>query len=157
MNYSMPGSPVLQYLPEFAKIYVHWVRVTACLLHDSYEGPIVWSDQIRSDQSISRVSLFTTSWITAHQASLSITNSRSLLRLMSIESVMPSSHLILCRPLLLLPPVPPNIRVLSNESTLRMRRPKYWSFSFPLPSSSWGVLCIHQSCSIWWSLGLRTR
>ena len=86
--------------------------------------------QIRSDQSLSRVRLFETPWITAHQAFLSITNSRSSLRLKSIESVMPSSHLILCRPLLLLPPIPPSIRVFSNESTLRTRWPKYWSFSF---------------------------
>ena len=71
-----------------------------------------------------------TPWIAAHQASLSITNSRSSLRLTSIESVMPSSHLILCRPLLLLPPIPPSVRVFSNESTRRMRWPKYWSFSF---------------------------
>ena len=88
----------------------------------------IWSDQMRSDQSLSR-QLFATPWITARQASLSITNSRSSLRLMSIESVMPSSHLILCRPLLL-PPIPPSIWVFSNESTLRMRWPKYWSFSF---------------------------
>ena len=67
--------------------------------------------------------------ISAHQASLSVTNSRSSPRLTSIESVMPSSHLILCRPLLLLPPIPPSIRVFSNESTLHMRWPKYWSFS----------------------------
>ena len=73
---------------------------------------------------------FATLWITAHQASLSITNSRRSLRFMSIESVMPSSHLILGHPLLLLPPIPPSIRVFSNESTLRMRWPKYWSFSF---------------------------
>ena len=83
---------------------------------------------IRSDQSLSRVQLFATPWIAAHQASLSITNSRSSLRLMSIESVMPSSHFILRRPLLLLPPIPPSIRVFSSESTLRMRWPKYWSF-----------------------------
>ena len=68
-------------------------------------------------------------WITACQVSLSITNSQSSLKLTSIESVMPSSHLILCHPLLLLPPIPPNIRVFSNESTLHMRWPKYWSFS----------------------------
>ena len=73
--------------------------------------------------------------ITACQASLSITNSRSSLRLMSINLVMPSSHLILCRSLLLLPPIPPSIRVFSNESTLRMRWPKYWSFSFSIISS----------------------
>ena len=81
--------------------------------------------QFRSVQSLSCVQLFATPWITARQASLSITNSWSLLRLMSIESVMPSNHLILCRPLLLLPPVPPSIRVFSNESALCLRRPKY--------------------------------
>ena len=80
--------------------------------------------QFSSVQSLSRVGLFVTQWIAAHQASLSITNSRSSLRLMSIESVMPSSHLILCRPLLLLPPIPPSIRVFSTESTLLMRWPK---------------------------------
>ena len=90
----------------------------------------VKSDQIRSDQSLSHVWLFATPWIAARQASLSITNSRSSLRLTSIESAMPSSHLILFHPLLLLPPIPPSIRVFSNESTLRMRWPKYWSFSF---------------------------
>ena len=85
-----------------------------------------------SVQSLSRVQLFATPWIAARQASLSITNSWSSLRLMSIESVMPSSHLILCRPLLLPPPIPPSIRVFSNESTLRMRCPKYWSCSFSI-------------------------
>ena len=89
-------------------------------------------DQITSDQSLSCVRFFATPWISARQAFLSITNSRSSLRLTSIESVMPFSHLILCRPLLLLPPIPPSIRVLSNESTLRMRWPKYWSFSFSI-------------------------
>ena len=84
-----------------------------------------------SGQSLSRVQLFATPWITARQASLSITNSRSSLRLRSIESVMPSSHLILCHPLFL-PPIPPSIRVFSNESTLPMRCPKYWSFSFSI-------------------------
>ena len=93
------------------------------------------SVQFSSVQSLIRVQLFATPWIAACQPSLSITNSRSSLRLTSIESVMPSSHLILCRPLLLLPPIPPSIRVFSNESTLRMRWPKYWSFSFSiLPS-----------------------
>ena len=91
-----------------------------------------YTDQIRSDQSLNHVRLFATPWITARQASLSITNSRSSLRLMSIESVIPSSHLILCRPLLLLPPIPPSIRVFSNESTFHMRWPKYWSFSFSI-------------------------
>ena len=88
--------------------------------------------QINSVQSLSPVWLSATPWITAHQASLSITNSRSLLKLMSIELVMPSNHLILCRPLLLLPPIPPSIRVFSNESTLPMRWTKYWSFSFSI-------------------------
>ena len=87
---------------------------------------------ISSVQSLSRVQLFATPWIAACQASLSITNSRSSLRLTSIESVMPSSHLILCRPLLLLPPIPPSIRVFYNESILHMRWPKYWSFSFSI-------------------------
>ena len=89
-------------------------------------------DSVQFSSVLSRVRLFATPWIAARQASLSITNSRSSLRLMSIESVMPSSHLILCRPLLLLPPVPPSIRVFSNESTLHMRWPKYWSFSFSI-------------------------
>ena len=87
---------------------------------------------LSSVQLLSCVRFFATSWITAHQASLSINNSRSSFRLTSIESVMPSSHLILCRPLLLLPPIPPSIRVFSNESTLHMRWPKYWSFSFSI-------------------------
>ena len=81
-------------------------------------------------QSLSRVRLFATPWIAARQAFLSITNCRSSPKLMSLESVMPSNHLILCCPHLLLPPVPPSIRVFSNESTLCMRWPKYWSFSF---------------------------
>ena len=85
-----------------------------------------------SVQSLSRVRLFVIPWIAACQASLSITISPSSLKLMSIESVMPSSHLILCRPLLLLPPIPPSIRVSSDESTLHMRWPKYWSFSFSI-------------------------
>ena len=86
---------------------------------------------ISSVQSLSRVRLFATPWVTAHQASLSITNSQSLPKFMSIESVMPSNHLILCCPLLLLPPIPPSIRVFS-KSTLCMRWPKYWSFSFSI-------------------------
>ena len=81
--------------------------------------------QFSSAQSLSRVWLFVTPWIAARQASLSITNSQSSLRLTSIESVMPSNHLIFCRPLRLLPPIPPSIRVFSNKSTLRMRWPKY--------------------------------
>ena len=91
---------------------------------------------ISSVQLLSCVRLFATPWNVARQASLSITNSRSLLKLMSIESVMPSNHLIFCRPLLLSPSTFPNIRVFSNESTLHMRWPKYWSFSFSISPSN---------------------
>ena len=90
------------------------------------------SVQFGSVQSLSHVPLFATPWIAACQASLSITISRSSLRLTSIDLVMPSSHLILYHPLFLLPPIPPSIRVFSNESTLRMRWPKYWTFSFSI-------------------------
>ena len=88
--------------------------------------------QFNSVQSLSHVQLFVTPWTAAHQASLSITNHQSLLKLMSLESVMPSNHLILCCPLLLPPSIFPTIRVFSNESALRMRWPKYWSFSFSI-------------------------
>ena len=105
-----------------------------------------------SVQLLSRVRLFATPWTAGCQASLSITKSRSSLRLTSIESVMPSSHLILCRPPLLLPPIPPSIRVFSNESVLPMRWPKYWSFSFSISPSKeiqdWSPL----ECSGWISL-----
>ena len=89
-----------------------------------------------SFQSLSHVRLFATPWITARQASLSITSSWSSLRLMSIESVMPYSHFILCRPLLLLPPIPPSIRVFFNEWMLCMSWPKYWSFSLSISPSN---------------------
>ena len=90
---------------------------------------------------LSRVQLFAVLWTAARQASLSITNSWSLLRLMCIESVMPSNHLVLCHPLLLLPSIFPSIRVFSNESVLRIRWPKYWSFSFSIsPSSEYSAL-----------------
>ena len=92
-------------------------------------------------QSLSRVQLFATPWTAAHQASLSITNSRSLLKLMSIESVMPSNHLVLCHPLLLLPSVFPSIRVFSNQSALCIKWLKYWSFSFSIsPSNEYSEL-----------------
>ena len=93
------------------------------------------SVQFCSVQSLSRVRLSETPWTAARQASLSITNSQSSPKLMSIKSVMPSSHLILWRPLLLLPPIPLSIRVFSNESALRMRWPKYWSFTFSISPS----------------------
>ena len=99
-------------------------------IDEEVKGP-----QFSSVQSLSHVQLFVTPWTAAHQVSLAITNSWSLLKLMSIESVMPSSHLICC-PLLLLPPIPPSIRVFSNESTLCMRWPKYWSFSFNISASN---------------------
>ena len=89
-----------------------------------------------SVQLLSRVWLFATPWTTARQASLSITNSRSSLKLISIKSVMPSSHLILCCPFLLLPLIPPSIKVFSNESTLLMRWPKYWIFSYSISLSN---------------------
>ena len=104
-----------------------------------------------SVQSFSHVRVFATPWIAARQASLSITNSRSSLRLRSIKLVMPSSHLILCSPLLLLPSVPPIIRVISNESPLRMRWPKYWSFSLSIiPSKEIpGLISFRMA---WWDI-----
>ena len=107
-------------------------RKTLDCKHSIYTLLKFYNLRFSSSQSLSRVQLFATPWIAARQASLSITNSQSLLKLMSIESVMPSSHLILCCPLFLLPPIPPSVRVFSNESTLRMRWPKYWSFSFSI-------------------------
>ena len=101
-----------------------------------YTYTMEYSVQFSSVQSLSRVRLFVTPWITARQVSLSITNSRSLPKPMPIELVMAYSHLILCRPLLLLSPIPPSIRVFSNESTLRMRWPKYWSSSFSISPSN---------------------
>ena len=114
-----------------------WVPCDSCisvfLFYPKYQESLFSIKNLFSSvQSLSCVWLFATPWITARQASLSITNSQSSFRFMSIESVMPSSHLILCHPLLLLPPVPPSIRVFSSESTLCMRWPKYWSFSFSI-------------------------
>ena len=100
-----------------------------------------------SVQSLSRVRLFATPWIVARQASLSITNSQSLLKLMPTESVMPSNHPIICRPLLLPPSIFPNIRVFSNESVLHIKWPKYWSFSFSIsPSNEYSGL-VGSPCS----------
>ena len=99
---------------------------SACPIYESFS----------SVQSLSHVQLFATPWTAARQDSVSITNYWSSLKLMSIKLVMPSKHLILCCPLLLLPPIPPSIRVFSNESTLRMRWPKYWSFSFSISHSN---------------------
>ena len=104
-----------------------------------------------SVQLLGHVRLFATPWIAACQASLSITNSQSLPKLMSIELVIPSSHLILCHPLLLLPPIPPSIRVFSNESLLPTRWPKYWSFSFSISPSNEhpGLISFRMD---WWDL-----
>ena len=106
----------------------------SCLVTELTSVPTFSS--VSSVQSLSHVWLFATPWTAARQASLIITNSRSLLKLTCIESVMPSSHLILCRPLLLLPPNPPSIRVFCNESALCFRWPKYWSFNFNINLSN---------------------
>ena len=109
-----------------------------------------------SVQSLSHVQIFVTPWSAAHQDSLSIANSWSLLKLMSIKSVMPSSHLILCRPLL--PPIPPSIRVFSNESTVCIRWPKYWSFGFSISPSKEhpGLISFRMDCldllTVQWTL-----
>ena len=105
-------------------------QIIAVVIQRNKQKKNMYTIQFNSVQSLSRVWLFATPWIATRQASLSI--SGSSLKLTSIELVMPSSHLILCCPLLLLPPIPPSIRVFSNESTLRMRWPKYWSFSFSI-------------------------
>ena len=105
-----------------------WLETWICVMKLKFaenSASVQFSHSVVSDS-------LPTPWFTARQASLSITNSRSSLKLTSIESVMPSSHLIFCRPLLLLPPIPPSIRVFSNESALRMRWPEYWSFSFSI-------------------------
>ena len=112
-------------------------------VHGIFQARILVSQSV---QLLSCVQLFVTPWTAACQAALSITNSRSLLQLMSIESVMPSNHLILCHPLLLLPSIFPNIRVFSNESALHIRWPKYWSFSIS-PSNEYSELI---SCRIDW-------
>ena len=109
-----------------------WYIYIYIYIHIQWNTPV----QFSSVQSLSPVRLFGTPWTAAHQASLSITNSRSLLKLMSIELLMPSSHLILCRPLLLLPSIFPSIRGFSNESALLIRWLKYWSFSFSITPSS---------------------
>ena len=125
IDYSTPGFLVLPYLPEFAQVRVR------CIGDD-----IQPSHPLSSVQSLSRVQLFATPWTVAWQAYLSITNSWSLPKLMSIESVMPSNHLVLCRPLLLPPSIFPSIRVFSSESVLCIRWPKYWSFSFSVSPSN---------------------
>ena len=145
------GSSVHSSFSFLKKYYLFGCSRSSCgiwesssLDQESNLGPQCWEhgvlatglpSKFSSVQLLSHVRLFVTPWIAARQASLSITNSRSSLKLMSIESVLPSNHLILCRPLLLLPPIPPSVRVFSNESTLCMRWPKYWSFSFSISPS----------------------
>ena len=116
----------------------HWLRCpVACGIFLDQGSNL----SVSSVQWLTHVQLFATPWTSAHQASLSITNSQSLLKLMSTESVMPSNHLILCRPLLLLPSIFPSIRVFSNKSVLHIRWPKYWSFSFSIcPSNEYSGL-----------------
>ena len=126
-------------------VFIHLFILYSFVVSHSYMVMAVWNTFVTSSRTITLImynritfqfssvqSLFATPWITARQASLSITNSRSWLKLIFTELVMPSSHLILCHPLLLLPPIPPSIRVFSNKSTLRMRWPEYWSFSFSI-------------------------
>ena len=109
-------------------------KYMSSILYDILLPGFIW--QLVGVQFLSCVPLFVTPQTVAHQASLSLTISQSLLKLMSIESVMPSNHLILCHPLLLLPSVFSSIKVFSNESALRIRRPKYWSFSFNISPSN---------------------
>ena len=120
INHEGTGSPI---------IFFHFVQLA---LRHHHKTPV----QFSSVQSLSCVRLFVTPWTAAPQASLSITNSQSLLKLRSIESVMPSNHLILCRSLLLPPSIFPSIRVFSNESAVCIRWPKYWSFSFSISPSN---------------------
>ena len=113
-------------------IYGNWFKYYIIFLKEVYINNYVFS----SVQSLSRIWLFVTPWTAAHQASLSITSFQSLLKLMSIELVMPSNYLILCHPLLLQPSIFPSTRVFSNESVLLIRWPKYWSFSFNISPSN---------------------
>ena len=135
-------TPVL-FLPCF---HLHETTFLVIISQCNFYTPIVWGEfnfyfsifvnQFSSVQSLSCVRLFVTPWTVAHQASLSVTNSQSLLNCMAIDSVMPSNHLILCHPLLLLPSTFPSIRVFSNESFLCIRWTKYWSFSFNINPSN---------------------
>ena len=139
MKCNTPGFLVLHYLLEFAQSHVHRVDDLGA---KQQQIPVLYGTTLLFQLSpVSRVRLFATPWTAARQASLCFTISWSLLKSMSIELVMPSNHLNLCCPLLLLLSIFPSIRVFSNESVLRIRRPKYWSFSFsillPKLLSSW--------------------
>jgi len=139
-------------------VYLTSMQITPCKMSGwvqkcqvcwkEYQQPQICRIQFSSVQSLSHVWLFAIPWTTACQATLSITNSQSPPKPMSIVSVMPSNHLILCHPLLLLPPIFPNIRVFSNESALHMRWPKYWSFSFNISPSNehTGLISFRMDC-----------
>ena len=118
--------------------FPNWIAVglgVALKVFELFWGPQTKAS-VQSVQSLSHVWFYATPWLAARQASLSITNTQSLLKLMSIKLVMPSNHLIMCRPLLLLPSIFPSIRVFSNESVLHIRWPKCWSFSFSISPSN---------------------
>ena len=166
MNCSPPGSCVhgisrQEYwsgllFPSPADLSRNWTPVSCIagrLLQAKLQGKYykLLIEQFSSVQSLIHFWLFATPWTAAHQASLSITNSQSLPKPMSIESVMPSKHLILCRPLPLLPSIFPSIRVFSNELALRIRWPKYWSFSVSISPSSEhpGLISIWKDKKIW--------
>ena len=123
-------------LEHFCHILLGGKKANSCSRAGENKFYLLIATTLSSAQSLSRVRLFETPWTVVHQASLSITSSWSSLKLMSIESVMPSNHLILCCPLLLPPSVFPSIRVFSNDSALRIRWPKYWSFSFSISPSN---------------------
>ena len=129
--------PPKSFVFVFAKCLWVFIRLAFFFFFFSYllEG-ISWLCRFSSIQSLSHVPLFMTPWTAAHQTSLSITNSRSLFKFMSIEAAIPSNHLILCCPLLLPPSIFPSIRVLSSDSVLHIRWPKYWSFSFSISPSN---------------------
>ena len=143
-------------------VFIHLFILYSFVVSHSYMVMAVWNTFVTSSRTITLImynritfqfssvqSLFATPWITARQASLSITSSWSSLILMSIKSVMPASHLILCCPLLLLPPIPPSIRLFSNESTLRMRWPQYWSFSLSIGPSKETPGLVSFTAQVW--------
>ena len=166
MDYSRPGSSLHGILQAKLLEWVvmpfsrgsSWPRDQICVSWIAGRFFTVWTtrenplQKFSSVQLLSHVWLFATPWTAAHQASLSIINSRSPPKPMSIESVMPSNHLILCCPLLLLPSIFPSIRVFSNESALRMRWPKYWSFSFNISPSNEHPGLTHLRWTGWISL-----
>ena len=134
-NYSSLGK--CMWFHSYALIFLKCFNHLICFLKHHLVKVTSLTDSVQSVQSLSRVQLFASPWTAARQASLSITNSQSLPKPMSFESVMPSNHLILCRPLLLLPLIFPSIRVFSNESVLLIRWPKYWP---KYPINRWDML-----------------